>query len=69
MIAVKVKEMDPKYTWEIISIYRAPNEDILVIGILAACTLNTRNLTERDIKGRDLNFPRADWKGDAEKSI
>ena len=31
MIAVEVKGMDPKYTWEIIGIYRAPNEDMLAI--------------------------------------
>jgi hypothetical protein len=29
MIAVEVKRKDPKYTWEIVGIYRAPNEDIL----------------------------------------
>ena len=31
MIAVEVKGMDLKYTWEIIGIYRAPNEDMLAI--------------------------------------
>jgi len=31
MIAVEVKGMDLKYTWEIIGIYRAPNEDMLVL--------------------------------------
>ena len=38
MIAVEVKGMDPKYTWEIIGIYRAPNEDMLAIERLAART-------------------------------
>jgi hypothetical protein len=28
MITVKVKGMDAKYMWEIMGIYRAPNEDI-----------------------------------------
>jgi hypothetical protein len=42
MIAFEVKEMDPKYTWGIISIYRAPNEDILVIEGLAPRTSLTR---------------------------
>ena len=37
MIAVEVKGMDPKYTWEIIGIYRAANEDVLAIERLAAC--------------------------------
>jgi len=41
MITFEVKEMDPKYTWEIIGIYRAPNEDTLVIEGLAARTLLT----------------------------
>ena len=36
MIPVEVKGMDPKYTWEIIRIYRAANEDVLAIGRLAA---------------------------------
>jgi hypothetical protein len=31
MIAVKVKGTDPKFTWEILGIYRAPNEDMRVI--------------------------------------
>ena len=38
MIAVEVKGMDPKYTWEIIGVYRAPNEDMLAIERLAART-------------------------------
>ena len=69
MIAVEVKGMDPKHTWEIVCIYRAPNEDLLAIERLAACTLHTRNLTKRSIMGGDLKLPPADWKGDAEKAI
>jgi hypothetical protein len=30
MIAVEVKGRDPKFTWEIIGIYRAPNEDMQI---------------------------------------
>jgi hypothetical protein len=45
MIAVEVKVMDLKYTWEFTGIYRAPNEDMLAIERLAAHTLPTRNLT------------------------
>jgi len=41
MVAVEVKEMDSKYTREIICIYRTVSEDVLVIGILTA-----RNLTK-----------------------
>jgi hypothetical protein len=43
-IAVEVKGMAPTYTWEIIGIYRAPNDDMLAIGRLAACTLSTGSL-------------------------
>jgi len=68
MIAVEVKGMDPKYTWEIIDIYRYPNEDTLASEILAARKLPTRNLTERSIKGGDLYLPQADWKGDEERA-
>ena len=46
MIAVEVKGMDLKYVWEIIGIYRGPNEDILVIERLEAHTLPTQNLTK-----------------------
>ena len=53
MIAIEVKGMDPKYTWEIIGIYRAPNEDMLAIERLAARALPTRNLTKRSITGSD----------------
>jgi len=68
MIAVEVKEMDLKYTWEVTGIYRAPNEDMLAIERLAVRTLPTRNLTKQSIIGGDLNLPQADWKGDAEKA-
>jgi hypothetical protein len=36
MIAVEVKGRDPKLTWEIIGIYRVPNEDMQVIERLAS---------------------------------
>jgi len=55
--------MDQEYTWEIISTYRAPNEDKLEIERLAARTLPTRNITKRSIRGGDLNLPQAEWKG------
>ena len=28
MVAVKVKGRNPKFTWEVVGIYRAPNEDM-----------------------------------------
>jgi len=45
MIAVEVKGMDPKFNWEIVGIYRAPNEDMRVIERLAARTDYTGNCT------------------------
>jgi hypothetical protein len=68
MIAVEVKGMDPKYSWKIIGIYRAPNEDILAIERLAARTLLTRNSTKRSIIGGDLNLSQTNWNGDAWKT-
>jgi hypothetical protein len=38
ILAVEVKGIDPKCTWEIVGIYRAPNEDIRVIEKLATRT-------------------------------
>jgi hypothetical protein len=38
IIAVEIKGSDPKCTWEILGIYRAPNEDIGFIEKLAART-------------------------------
>ena len=35
MTAVEVKDRDPKITWEIVGIYRAPNKDMLVLEKLA----------------------------------
>jgi hypothetical protein len=31
MLAIEGKGRNPKYAWEIVGIYRAPNEDIRVI--------------------------------------
>ena len=63
MIAVEVKGRDPKFTWEIVGIYRAPNEDMRVVERLVART--TGNYTKRSIIAGDLNLPYADWNGNA----
>jgi hypothetical protein len=55
MIAIEVKGSDPKYSWEIIRVYRAPNEDMFLLETLAALTLLTRNEAKRSIIGGDLN--------------
>jgi hypothetical protein len=66
IIAVQIKGSDPKRTWEIVGIYRAPNEDTRVIEKLAARTGFLGNSTKRSIIGGDLNLPKVDWKGIAE---
>ena len=38
MIAIEVIGRDPKLTWEIVGIYRAPNEDMLVVETLVVRT-------------------------------
>jgi hypothetical protein len=68
MLAVEVKGADPKCTWEIVGIYRAPYEDLRVIERLAARTGYLRNSTKRSIIGGDLNLQQADWKGKAERT-
>jgi hypothetical protein len=68
MVSAEVNGMDPKYTWEFIGMYRAPNEDMLAVERLAARTLATRSLTKRSIIGGDLNLLQASWNGDAEKA-
>jgi hypothetical protein len=65
-IAVEVKRMDPKHTWEIVGIYRAPCEDMRVTEILAARIAYLRNSTKRSIIVGDLNLPQADWNGKTE---
>ena len=68
IVAVEKKEVDPKYSYKIIGIYRAPNQDILAIERLATRTLPARNLMMRSIIGGDLNLPQADSKGEADKA-
>jgi hypothetical protein len=63
---VEIKGSDPRYTWEIVGIYRAPNEDIRVIEKLAARTGFLGNSRKRSIIGGDLNLPQVDWMGIAE---
>jgi len=65
MIAVEVKGKSPKFAWKVVGVYRAPNEDMRVIEILAARTRFTGNSAKRSIVGGDLNLPYADWNGNA----
>jgi hypothetical protein len=66
IIAVEIKGSDPRCTWEIVGIYRAPNEDIRVIEKLVARTGFLGNFTKHSIIGGDLNLHQVDWKGIAE---
>jgi hypothetical protein len=66
IIAAEVKGRDPKFTWEIIGTYRAPNEDMRVIERLAARTDYLGNSTKRSIIGEDLNLLSAERNGNAE---
>jgi len=65
---VEVKDSDPKFTWEIVGIYRAPNEDIRVIEKVAARTGFLGYSMKRSITGGDLNLPQVDWKGIADST-
>ena len=69
MVAVEVKVSDPKITWEIAGIYRAPNEDLRALEKLADRTGYSGRTTKRSIIGGDLSLPYADWNGHAEKSL
>jgi len=64
-----VKGRDPIFTWEIVGIYRVPNEDMRVTETLAARTHYIGNSTKRSIIGSDLNLPYADWNGNAGGNI
>jgi hypothetical protein len=65
IIAIEIKGRNPKSTWEIVGIYRAPNEDMRVLERPAARTGSTGNCTKCSIIGGDLNLPYVDWEGNA----
>ena len=65
MIAVEVKGRNPKFAWEMVGVYRAPNEDMRVIERLAARTGFTGGSTKRSIIGGVLNLPYSEWNGKA----
>jgi hypothetical protein len=65
LIAVEVEGGNPKFSWEVVGVYRSPNEDMRDIGRLADRTGFSGNSTNRSIIGGDLNLPYADWNGNA----
>jgi len=67
MIAAEVKGRDPKITWDILGIYRAPNENMRLFDKLADWTRYMGRTTKHSIIGGDLNLPYANWNGHAEK--
>jgi hypothetical protein len=66
VIRVEVTGRDPKFTWEILGIYRARKEGMRVTEILTARTYYLGNCTKPCIIGQDLNLPYADRNGNAE---
>jgi hypothetical protein len=59
LIAVKVKGRDPKITWEIVGIYRPPNEYMRVVERLAARAAYNGNYVKRSFIG---TLRRLEWK-------
>jgi hypothetical protein len=68
MTEEEVKGRDPKITWEILGIYRAPNEDMQLLVKLADQTGYMGRTMKCSIIGCDLNLLYADWNGQVEKS-
>jgi len=68
MIAVEVKGRYPKITWEMVSIYTAPNENMQLFEKLADRTRYMVRTTKHSIIGGDLILPYVDWNGHMEKS-
>lgn len=66
MIAVEIKSGNQKLSWEIVAVYRAPNEGLRVLERLVARTRGNGNTSKRSIIGGDLNLPHVDWNGKAE---
>ena len=57
MTAVEVKGRNPKFAWEVVGVYRAPNKDMRIIERLAARTGFTGNSTKLSIIWGDLKLP------------
>ena len=57
IIAVEINSRNHKYTWEILGLYRAPNDDTRILERLVARTGCARNSEKRSIIGGDLNLP------------
>jgi hypothetical protein len=56
MIAVEIKSRNQKLTWEIVGMYRAPNEDMRDLERLVARAGGTGSTAKCTIIGGDLNL-------------
>ena len=61
MIAVEVKGRDPKNTWEIVGIYRAPNKDVRLLEKLADQTGYIGRTMKHSIIEGDLTLCGLEW--------
>jgi len=68
MVAVEANDRDPKITWGIVGIYRAPNEDMQLFEKLVDRTGCMGRTTKPSVIGGGLNLLYADWNDHAEKS-
>ena len=66
ILAVEINSRNHKYTWDIVGLYRAPNDDMQVLERLITRTFCARNPGKCSIIAGDLNLPRMDWNGNAE---
>jgi len=66
IIAVEINSRNHKHTWDIVGLYRAPNDDMRVLERLVDRTFCARNPEKSRIIGGDLNLPRVDWNWNAE---
>ena len=56
MLAVEVKGRNTKFTWEVIWMYRAPNQDMRAVERLEDRTGYTGNSTKQSIIGELRNL-------------
>jgi hypothetical protein len=66
MLAVEVKGRDPKITWEIVDIYREPEEVMRVLKKLVDRAGYMGSTTKCSVIGSDIYLSYADWNGHAE---
>ena len=68
IVAVEIISRSHRHNWEILGVYRAPNDDSKVLERLTDRAEKTTNPNKHSIIGGDLNLPRVDWKGKTESN-